>query len=273
MTETGWRGIAAPLAGGGRFAAYGPPPWSFEGFSASVFLAFEPKAVADLIPPPLRLAGDPVCRLSAHDMICDYGWGERYTQENPDQSNFHEAVLGLMVEADGVLGQWCPYLWCDTEAEFAVGRELYGWQQRLGQMALTRRPLRRGWREGDRVAALLTRGRRSVFSFAITLERVGDLPPIVDGLRLYPDQARANNHFMETVLPHPTERTVVRRLAVSAMVDTEVNGLWSGRASVEVAAPELAFLRNARVLGGRWHELSWKKPWPGRLIREHVDPA
>lgn len=223
--------------------------------------------MADLLPPPLKLVGDPVCRLSLHDLVCDYGLGERFVQENPDQAQFGEAVLGFMVEGGGLVGQWCPFLWCSSDAEFAVGRELYGWQQKLGEMCLSRPPLRRDWRPGDKISAILSRGRRSVFDFAIVLERAGDVPPIVDGLRLFPDQAKANNHFTETVLHDLTEHTIVRRLAVSSMIDTAVSKLWSGQATVNVHAPELTFLGGARVLGARWHELSWKKPWPYKVVR------
>ncbi|MBM3505425.1 MAG: hypothetical protein FJX65_16330 [Alphaproteobacteria bacterium] len=267
MTQGAWRGFSQPLAGGGHFSTYGPPPWTFEGFSASIFLVFDPAQVADLIPPPLKLAGDPVCRLSLHDIVCDYGFGERFAQENPDQAHFHEAVLGFLVETDGTLGQWCPFLWCNTEAEFAVGRELYGWQQHLGELSMTRRP-RRGWRAGDRVAGLVTRGRRSVFDFVIDLERAGDVPATVEGFRVFPDQANANNFFAEVVLPHPVDRVLVRRLTLSSMIDMTVSGLWSGPAVAQVHAPELRFLQGARVLGGRWHEVAWKKPWPRRIVRE-----
>ena len=270
MSLSAWSGFSAPLAGGGAYALYGPPPWYFEGFSASVFLAFNPSDLADLLPPPLKFAGDPVCRLSLHDLICDYGLGERFMQEQPDQAHFGEAVLAVQVEHEGMLGQWCPFLWCTTDAEFAVGRELYGWQQRLGEMSLTRPPLRRSWRPGDVVTGLVTRGRRAVFNFSITLERAGDVPPVMDGLRLYPDQAKANNHFTETVLYRPIQREIQRTLLVSAMEETCVENIWSGSANVQITAPELAALKNTKVLGGRWHDLSWKKPWPSRVIREDL---
>jgi len=260
--------ITIPSADGGRFVPYGPPPWYFEGHSATAILAVDPAAIAPLIPAPLKLHGDPVARLSMHDMVCDYGLGESFMLNEPDQAQFCEAVLGFMVEYDGTIGHWAPYLWCTTDAELAVGRELYGWQQRLGEMAMTRRPLRRTWKAGDRVRVLVSRGRRAVFDMTITLEREGDLPPVVDGKAVAPDAARANNHYTQTILTDPVERTVTQRLVCSSMDDVQVSDIWSGSATVDAAAPELAFLADATVLGGRWHELSWIKPWPDRLIGE-----
>ena len=52
------------------------------------------------------------------------------------------------------------------------------------------------------------------------------------------------------------------------MDDVTVTNLWSGAATFRAHAPELAFLEGAKVLGGRWHELSWRKPWANRFIRE-----
>mgnify|MGYP002640654599 CR=1 FL=1 len=266
--------ITIPNVADGRYALYGPPPWYFEGYSAAVLMTFDPEMVSALIPSPLKLTGSPVCRLTVHDMVCDYGFGERFMQEQPDQAHFGEAVIGFMVECEGVTGHWAPFLWCTTDAELAVGREFYGWQQRLGEMSLTRPPLRRSWRPGDTITGLVSRGRRPVFDIAVTLENEGDLPSQIEGLNISMDPATTNHHYTETVLVHPTSRVITKRMSCSSMDDVMVTNLWSGSASFNVHAPELAFLKNAKVLGGRWHELSWRKPWPNRLIREeHSDPS
>jgi acetoacetate decarboxylase len=264
--------ITIPHMAAGRYAPYGPPPWYFEGYSASVVMTFDPEAAKDLIPAPLTLTGSPVCRLSIHDMICDYGLGERFMQDHPDQAHFGEAVIGFMVECDGVIGHWAPYLWCTSDAELAVGRELYGWQQRLGEMELTRPPLRRAWQPGDRVTGLVTRGRRAVFDLSVTLERNEDWPAEIDGLKVSLDPKATNHHYTETVLAHPTTQAITRRLVSSSMDDVQVSSLWSGPGRMTVHAPELAFLKDSRVLAGRWHELSWRKPWPNRLVGEVTEP-
>ena len=71
-------GFSAPMSPAGAHALYGPPPWHFEGWSASILFEFDPDAVRTLIPEPLSLTGDPTCRLSVHDIICDYGFGREF---------------------------------------------------------------------------------------------------------------------------------------------------------------------------------------------------
>jgi acetoacetate decarboxylase len=261
-------GFTYPLSPSGDVSLYGPPPWLFEGYAASALLAFDPGLVDGLLPDPLRLSGDPVCRVSVHDLICDYGNGEAFAQANPDLAHFHEAVVALMVEADGVRGQWCPFLWCDQDAEFAVGREFYGWPQKLASMSLTRPPLLRSWRQGDVVTGLVSRGHRSVFEIEIALERAGDVS-LGDGrAAAFPQQSDAALHFTETIQTHPVDLSVTRRLISTTMDDVVVRNLWSGEAIFRALADELRFLEGAEPLGGRWHELAWKKPWGQNMIRE-----
>jgi len=49
-----------------------------------------------------------------------------------------------------------------------------------------------------------------------------------------------------------------------------VGDMWSGPATVNIAAPELDFLADAEVIGGRWHEISWVKPYPDKIVAERM---
>ena len=266
-------GFTSPLSPSGDVSLYGPPPWSFEGYAASVLVEFDPGLADGLLPAPLRLAGDPVCRISVHDLVCDYGNGDSFAQANPDLAHFHEAVVALMVEADGVRGQWCPFLWCDQDAEFAIGREFYGWPQKLARMSLTRPPLLRSWKAGDVVTGLVSRGHKALFDIQITLERDADVPIEAGRSPAFPRQTEASLHFTETVQTHPVDLSVMRRLVSTTMEDVVVQNLWSGEAAVRFFADELRFLDGAKPLGGRWHELAWKKPWAQDVIREGTAPV
>ena len=262
------RGFSAPLSPTGDLSLFGPPPWSFEGYAASVLLAFDTRAADALIPKPLRLAGDAVCRISVHDLVCDFGHGAAFAQANPDLAHVHEAVVAVMVDADGAIGQWCPFLWCDQDAEFAIGREFYGWPQKLARLSLTRPPLRRSWQAGDVVTGLASRGHRSLFEMRVELERAGDIPGECGQPPAFPLQAEANLHFTETVQMHPVDLTIARRLVSTVMEDVVVQNLWSGPVTFRPFADELQFLADATPIGGRWHELAWKKPWADSVIRE-----
>ena len=263
-----WRGFSLPQDSTGELALYGPPPWHFEGVSASIFLSYDSQRAAALVPPPLKLFGDPVARLSVHDLVCDYGLGEEFVQRNPDIALLGEAVVGFLVEHDGVVGQWCPYLWCTTDAEFAVGREFYGWSQQIGEMCLTRKPFR-GWRSGDAISGLVSRGNRAVFELEISLDNTGE-----DPREMFPTQSTANHHYTQTALPDPVEPEIIRRrLYRTAMQDVEISDTWFGTGQVQIAAPELEFLVDSVPLGGRWSTISWTKPYPDQLVHEEKAEA
>ncbi|MBM3506048.1 MAG: hypothetical protein FJX65_19620 [Alphaproteobacteria bacterium] len=260
------RGFAAPQTADGRAALYGPPPWRFEGFVASVFLAVERTRIAALVPPPLRLADDPIVRLSVLDLVCDYGLGPRFAQDNPDQAQVGEAAVDLLVERQGRFGLWSPYRWCSRDAVLSAGREFFGRPQRLGAMSLTRQPFR-GWRSGDTVSGLVVSGHRAVFEFAITLEQPANDRATAHRLTTYSPIDEANDHYTQTALPHPVvPNQVLRRLYRTRLQGMVANHQWSGIAEVRFGAPELEPLGEGVPLYGRWAEESWVMPYPEDVI-------
>ena len=268
-----WRGFSAPLAAGGRFSLYGPPPWHFEGYSASVSLRVSADAVRGLVPPQLSVSDDPVVRLSVFEFVCDCGRGRAFVQKHPDLAQQSEAVVGITVTHDGQPAYWPALLWCSSDAEMAVGREMYGWAQRLGSVALTRMP-RRGWRDGDVVTALVRRGHRAVFAFSIALAGELEAPPAVA------DSATMASHlgrlpiYTQTAIADPMRAGVVeRRLVATDIEDVKTGPVWHGPAQLDVGAPELAFLSGAEVIEGRWHRASWTKPYASRVVGANEGPA
>jgi acetoacetate decarboxylase len=228
---------------------YGPPPWRFAGRSLTVIAQCDPAAIAALVPAPLQPWGDLV-RFSVHALQCDLGFGWDFAQANPHRSQFHEAVIGIAVEHEGRVGHWDPFLWTDGDAELAVGREMYGWPQRLGTMALTMPHPVRGFVAGDTVAGRVARLTEPVFTCAVTLQREGELdapqPPFV-------------GFYTERALPDPAARRMVRELFFSRMEEVQISDLRSGPAELALHAPEITALRPLRVLGGKAHAVSWVK--------------
>lgn len=244
------RNFAAPHDPTGAASLYGPPPWRFVGRSLTVLAQCPREAVASLVPEPLMPAGDPIVRFSVHALQCDLGFGWAFAQDHPERSQFHEAVVGIAVRHGDAFGYWDPFLWCDSDAELAVGREMYGWPQRLGTIALTHPHPRHGWRIGESGTGLVSRLGRPVFEARVTIERQGDLttttPPF-------------SEFFTERILPDPVTGTATRELFVSRMEDTQVDGVWSGTATLALHAPELQPLAPFTVLGGRLNTVSWTK--------------
>jgi acetoacetate decarboxylase len=239
------RAFAAPIHPDATL--YGAPPWRFTGRSLTVLA--ECDGVAALVPALLRPVSD-VVRFSVHELQCDLGFGWDWAQRNPHRSQFREAVVGIAVEHDGRVGHWDPFLWTDGDAELAVGREMYGWPQRLGHMALTAPHPIRGAAIGDHVAGRVGRLTEGVFSCGVTLEREGEpdvpQPPFV-------------GFFTERALPDPARRLLVRELFFSEMRGVQVSGVFSGPATLDLIAPELRALGPRRVLAGKVNAVAWVK--------------
>jgi acetoacetate decarboxylase len=256
------RGYAAPLDPTGRASLYGPPPWRFHGRILSVFLACDADWLARMVPAPLRPYSPAIARLSIYELTCDYGFGAAFTAERPELANFCEGGLSLYVEHNGKPGLWSAFIWCDNDAEIAVGREIYGWPQLLGSFAITRKPYRRDWRAADRLTALASRYGRTLFELGMSVERAGDLdiaiPPFTDfyTMSVLPGVARADG----------IARTIVR----TRMDDVSIEGIWSGAGSVKIHCAELEALASARVLGARTHDLAWSKPHGHVVHRDAV---
>lgn len=242
--------FAAPLDPTGQAALYGPPPWRFAGRSLTVLAPCDAAAVAALVPAPLRPWGKPVVRFSVHELTCDLGFGWEYAQANPQVCRLHECVVGIAVEHEGRIGHWDPFLWTDSDAECAVGREMYGWPQRMGRMAMTAPHPMRGFVVGDIAAARVARATDQVLRLGLRVARAGELdvpqPPFV-------------GFYTERVLPDPTGGPSVRELYFSTMEEVQVSDIWSGPATLELFAPELRPLKPGTPLGGKLNAVSWVK--------------
>ena len=254
-------GYAAPLDPRGVASLYGPPPWHFMGRVITVYLRCDPAWIAAHVPPPLAPIAEPVLRVSVYDMACDYGLGEDFIAMRPEESSFREGGVSLFVTHRGVPGHYSAFIWCDNDAEIAVGREMYGWPQRYGQFAITKPPYRRAWRPGDKVIGRASRYGRPVFDLEMTVERPGDvdvgMPPF-------------QSFYTMTALPSPEEGGGVTRTVVCTTMDTiRIDDLCSGSGRVTVHAPELQGLANAVPIGARMHDVAWAKPY-GKIVHRET---
>jgi len=168
----------------------------------------------------------------------------------------------LAVDHDGERGYWDPFLWCDGEAEIAVGREMYGWPQREARLSLTEAHTLEGWRIGDLVTGKVSRFHDPVMTLALTIDRAGDLDI---GLPAF------STFFTERVLPNPTTSKITRELFASTMADVRTAEIHSGEASVTLHAPELQGLKPIRILGGRVNPIAWTKGAARQIAVRQVD--
>lgn len=254
-------GFVAAIDPTGHGALYGPPPWRFAGRSLTVIARCDAAAVRALLPAPLVPWGEPLVRFSVHALICDLGHGWDWAQAHPEASQFHESVVGIAAEHEGTIGYWDPFLWTDGDAELAVGREMYGWPQRLGSFALTAPHPQRGWQAGDRCTGLVSRLGRGVLEAGLVLEKPGPLPA---------PQPPFVGFFVERALPDPAAEIVMRELFLAQMREVKPDGHWHGRATLTLQAPELAPLAPREILGGQVNTISWVKGGASLIARRAV---
>lgn len=244
------RGFVAARDPTGLGTLYGPPPWRFAGHSLTVIARCDAAVVRALLPAPLLPWGEPLVRFSVHRLICDLGHGWTWAQAHPEASQLHECVVGIAAQHDGVIGYWDPFLWTDSDAELAVGREMYGWPQRLGTLALTAPHPQRGWSIGDRSAGLVSRLGRGVLELQLSIAAAGGLPapapPFV-------------GFFVERMLPDPATARVTSELFLAEMREVTIADPWHGSATLTLHAPELALLAPSEILGGQVNTVSWIK--------------
>lgn len=219
--------------------------------------ACDAAAEAALVPAPLTSWGAPIVRFSVHDLTTGIGFGRAWALANPLRARLREAVVGIAVEQDGVVGHWDPFLWTDSDAECAVGREMYGWPQRMGTLAVTLPDPFTGFAAGDVVSGRVARLTDAVFRADITLERAGE--PAVP-------QPPFTGAYTERALPDPASRRVVRELFFSAMAALRHGEAMTGRAEIQVFAPELSALK-PRAIAGRVGAIAWVKEGSRRVAR------
>lgn len=259
--------FSAPAAFGGRHALYGPPRWHFEGYASRVVARCEPAILAPFVPEPLQIDDEGIVHISAFDLVCDCGLGPDFVLENPDLCQVKEAVVGIMARHNGEPAYWPLFLWTDNDSEIAVGREMYGWQQRRGEISLSRQPFR-GWRSGDPVVVRTLRGNRSVFEFRISLRSPVEPASAIAPARPQDSHVGRLYIYTDAVIVHPVDGSTTRRMVRTGIEDVRISDEWEGTPSLQIHAPELEFLSGATMLSGLWQKISFTKPAATDVVRE-----
>lgn len=247
-----WRGFFS------RYRELGASLWrpalALRGRDAERLRGSGRRRIGTLLPAAYGAFGPPVFRLTVHALRSDCGLGREWAARNPSRSQFHEAVVAFNAAVDGIDGNWDPFMWTDAEPQLCVGRELYGFSMRLGDIGMTRRPALNGWRRGDIVAAHASQDGRLIFSIEMSVERNGPdaTPPPVPATPVF---------YSRRTLPRPEEPCVSDiTFCRTTMQDLRIGEVWSGSGSFRIEHEQLGDLAGGRVLGARWSSFEMTKP-------------
>jgi acetoacetate decarboxylase len=245
MTLHGW---SLPLSPDGRASLVPPPPWHFSGDVLAIDYCGDPRAMASVVPRPLRAVGDG----SATFVFIEWSSSadaDRRIVADPARGQYKEAY----VEVHALLGDSnvarVPYIWVDNDLSFARGH-IQGFPKKLGTIAITRAvrvgrggpKLEAGATFGAHVASLgrqLARGSVTLDGPAPegTVPRAMRLP--IWHTRLVPDLAGGP--------------PLVHDLARNMLTDFEIADVWTGSADLTLFESEfedLAELQPLEVTGG-----------------------
>ncbi len=242
---------------------FGVGPWHFEGETLTIFVESDPASLQPYFPSPIEPSGAPIFRLTVHALRSDCGMGHEWAARNPRRSQFHEAVVAFNAEIDGVEGNWDPFMWTEAEPQLCVGREMYGFSMRLGEIALTRRPALRGWRKGEIVTAECSQDGRLAFAVTMTLDRTGSeaAPPPIQPNPVF---------YTRRTLPRP-ENPTISDVAIyrTAMLGLQAGEVWSGEGTFAIGHDNLRPLAGGKVVGARWSTFEMTKG-PAEIIERSL---
>ena len=237
-----FKGYGSPQTQRGLASPYGPPPWHMRGRVFTIWYRLaDPDEARRHIAPPLRVPEDPVCRARFYDLIHDAGKGDAWTSQNPEQAQFHEAVVAIETHYGDLEGDYSIHSYSDEATYIAWAREVIGWPVKSGKIVMSR-----PWQDeapGVTITGMLERFGRCLMTASVTLtER---LPA--------PDQpAGLPNWFTYKVISSAErEQPEICQLILGGPVRAESGPIWSATATLEIGEgpnDELHFLRPREIL-------------------------
>ena len=104
---------------------YGKPPFHYKG-SESIMVVFksDPNVISELVPKPMEANPDGLAIASINRFNCT-GFGRSI-----------EMFFVIPVTFQGEAGNYLPYIILNNDKPLAGGREIWGWEKKLGQLEL-----------------------------------------------------------------------------------------------------------------------------------------
>jgi acetoacetate decarboxylase len=247
------QGFFYPRTATGRASVIPPPPWFYSGDLLTVEYRTDPQRVADLLPPPLTLAGsDPgaVAFIWADWQSCSASRAELL---DPVRAQYKEAFVVVRCAYQGTTFSRCVYIWVDKD--FAIARGIHqGYPKKLGSMWQTRpHPFGQAAPQvgpGGTFGATLAAGDRRLAEAVVTLREPAESNGFVNG------HPMAHHRILPGIERGAPD--AFAQLIESGAADVEAGQAWSGDADLrlfEAPTEEVAALAVHEIIGGYFRQV------------------
>jgi hypothetical protein len=246
-------GFTVPLSPSGRSSLVNRPPWHYSSDCLAIEYWADLRAIAELLPPGVTVDKESGGR--AFFWFLDWQFtGSNDEITDPARYQYREAFVLVEAVFEGMLVNYCPYIFVDNDAAFSRGW-VQGYPKKYGTVFQTRTfaapgaasaPLAAGSRFGGSLAA---HGER-LATARIQLEEA-----IADPTKIFNRPTTMRRHFAQLDAARQ-DKPAVDELTLSLTDNITIVNLWAGSAELEmprVHGEEMHLLAPLRV--GRGYRL------------------
>lgn len=243
-----FKGYGSPQTQRGLASPYGPPPWHMSGRVFTIWYRLaDPDEARNHIAPPLLVSDDPVCRARFYDIIHDAGKGDEWAALNPEQTQFHEAVVAIEVSYGDIRGDYSIHSYSDDPTYTAWAREVIGWPVKAGKIHMSRPWQPHNLQPGVTITGALERFGQRLMSASVTLTE-----PL-------PQERRPQglpHWFTYKVIPSAEKpEAEIRQLILAGPSRVDAGPIWQATATLELGEglnDELHFLRPREIVAAEY---------------------
>jgi hypothetical protein len=247
------KGFTVPLTAGGKSALAVPPPWHYSSDCIVIEYWTDPKAVAAVLPPGVKL--DEKSGGRAFFRFLDWQFTASDDElTDPARYQYREAFALVEAVFEGTPINYCPFIFVDNDAAIARGWT-QGFPKKLGSIYQTRSfsapsPAAAPLAKGSRFGASVTAHGERLATARIQLEE-----PVVDPSKIFNRPTVMRRYFPQLAAAGQS-KPPVNELTMSLTDNLAIVDVWAGSAELrmpEIPGEEMHLIGPSRV--GRGYRL------------------
>jgi acetoacetate decarboxylase len=226
---------------------YPEPPYLYRGGNILICVyQTSRKMLEQLVPEPLKPA--------RNNLV--YAWQNEFHASG--LGSYHEAVITVPVELDGQPGLYAAYLYLDSDAAIAAGREIYGFPKKFAQFSMSK--------EGNGFLRSVERGGKKIFGISLRSTKPGKAEDLA---------ALANPIFNFKRIPSIRKGAApdVMQLTATTLQNVVVHKLLEGNATIQFGRSQddpVWLLEPEHILKGIYCELDFDLTY-GEVVYEYKE--